>query len=99
MHKSIDRVLNLIRAALDDADGVRFARVMLFGSRARWVAHPNWDHDRRASLREVDNFGQEVGQIAEIETEILYDGAAPTHAVETRGLRGNRGAQFSTRNA
>lgn len=59
MQKSIDRVLNVFRAALDDADGVRIAPVVLFGSRARSVAHPNWDHDRRASLCDVDTFDQE----------------------------------------
>jgi hypothetical protein len=59
MHKSIDRALNLFRAALDDADGVRIAPVVLFGLRAHSVGRANCDHDRRASLRDVDNFDQE----------------------------------------
>jgi predicted nucleotidyltransferase len=74
MENAIHPVLNRFRAALDEAHGKRIEHVVLFGSRARGDARP--DYDVAVFLKELDNFGQEAGRIAEIETDILYDTGA-----------------------
>ena len=81
MENAIDPILNRFRAALDEAYGNRIERVVLFGSRARGDARPDSDYDVAVVLRDLDNFGQEAGRIAEIETDILYDTGAVINAV------------------
>ena len=81
MENAIDPVLNRFRAALDEAYGKRIERVVLFGSRARGDARPDSDYDVAVFLKDLDNFGQEAGRIAEIETDILYDTGAIINAM------------------
>jgi predicted nucleotidyltransferase len=81
MENAIDPVLNRFRAALDKAYGKRIERVVLFGSRARGDARPDSDYDVAVFLKDLDNFGQEAGRIAEIETDILYDTGAIVNAM------------------
>ena len=81
MKKAIDSVLSRFRAALDEAYGGRIERVVLFGSRARGDARPDSDYDVAVFLRDLDNFGQEAGRIAAIETDILYDTGAVINAI------------------
>jgi uncharacterized protein len=81
METVIDSVLNRFRAALDEAYGKRIERVVLFGSRARGNARPDSDYDVAVFLADLDNFGQEAGRIAEIETDILYDTGAIINAI------------------
>src|SRR6202521_3203288 len=73
MARIVDPVLSRFRAALDEVYGERIERVILFGSRARGDARPDSDYDVAVFLKDLDNFGQEAGRIAEIETDILYD--------------------------
>jgi uncharacterized protein len=84
MEKAIDSVLSRFRAALDEAYGGRIERVVLFGSRARGDARPDSDYDVAVFLRDLDNFGQEAGRIAAIETDILYDTGAVINAIPFR---------------
>lgn len=81
MKHAVDSVLNRFRAALDGAYGQRIERVVLFGSRARGDARPDSDYDVAVFLKDLDNFGQEAGRIAEIETDILYDTGAVINAI------------------
>jgi predicted nucleotidyltransferase len=81
MENAIDPVLNRFRAALDEAYGSRIERVVLFGSRARGDARPDSDYDVAVFLRDLDSFGKEAKQIAEIETNILYDTGAVINAL------------------
>jgi predicted nucleotidyltransferase len=81
MENATDSVLNRFRAALDEAYGERIERVVLFGSRARGDARPDSDYDVAVFLEDFDNFGQEAGRIAEIETDILYDTGAVINAI------------------
>jgi uncharacterized protein len=81
MENKTDSVLNRLRAALDKAYGNRIERIVLFGSRARGDAGPDSDYDVAIFLKDLDNFGQEAGRIAEIETDILYDTGAVINAM------------------
>jgi predicted nucleotidyltransferase len=81
MENTIDPVLSRFRAALDRAYGNRIERVMLFGSRARGDARPESDYDVAVFIRDLNDFWQEAGRIAEIETDILYDTGAVINAV------------------
>jgi uncharacterized protein len=78
---AVDAILNRFRAALDEAYGARIERVVLFGSRARGDARPDSDYDVAVFLKDLDNFGQEAGRIAEIETDILFDTGAVINAM------------------
>jgi uncharacterized protein len=49
--------------------------------RARGDARPDSDYDVAVFLKDLDNFGQEAGRIAEIETDILYDTGAVINAM------------------
>ena len=74
-----DRILSGFRAALDKIYGERIER-MVFGSRARDDARPASDYDVAAFLEDLTGFGKEMGRIAEIETNILYDTGAVFNA-------------------
>ena len=76
-----DPILRRVRAPLDELYGERIERVVLFGSRARGDARPDSDYDVAVFLRNLDNFGQEAGRIAAIETDILYDTGAVINAI------------------
>jgi predicted nucleotidyltransferase len=81
MAKAVDPIMSRFRAALDKAYGARIERVVLFGSRARGDARPDSDYDVVVFLKGLDNFGEEAGRIAEIETDILYDTGAVINAL------------------
>jgi uncharacterized protein len=81
MENVIDSVLNRFRTALDKVYGERIQRVVLFGSRVRGDARPDSDYDVGVFLKDLDDFGQEAGRIAEIETDILYHTGAVINAI------------------
>jgi uncharacterized protein len=81
MAKAIDPIMSRFRAALEKAYGARIERVVLFGSHARGDARPDSDYDVAVFLKGLDNFGEEAGRIAEIETDILYDTGAVINAL------------------
>ncbi|MBV8103498.1 MAG: nucleotidyltransferase domain-containing protein, partial [Hyphomicrobiales bacterium] len=68
-----DPVLTRFRTALAAAYGERIERVVLFGSRARGDARPDSDYDVAVFLKDFEGIGEEMGPIAEIETDILLD--------------------------
>jgi len=68
------------RAALADAFGERIERVVLFGSRARGEARPDSDYDVAVFLKDFAGAVEEMGPIAEIETDILMDTGAVINA-------------------
>jgi predicted nucleotidyltransferase len=76
-----DPILGRFRAALDGVYGARIERVVLFGSRARGDGRPDSDYDVAVFLRDMTGFGEEMGKIAEIETDILYDTGAVINAL------------------
>jgi uncharacterized protein len=71
-----DPILARFRAALHKVYGERIERVVLFGSRARGDAQPDSDYDIAVFLRNPSSFWQEMGPLAKIETDILYDTGA-----------------------
>ncbi|HLW93168.1 MAG TPA: nucleotidyltransferase domain-containing protein [Roseiarcus sp.] len=73
--------MSRFRAALDEIYGARVGRVVLFGSRARGDARPDSDYDVAVFLKDLTGFGEEMGKIAEIETDILYDTGAVINAL------------------
>jgi predicted nucleotidyltransferase len=77
----VDPILSRFRAALDEVYGERIERVVLFGSRARGDARPDSDYDVAVFLKDLTGFGEEMGKIAEIETDILYDTGAVINAL------------------
>jgi predicted nucleotidyltransferase len=77
----VDPILSRFRAALDEVYGERIERVVLFGSRARGDARPDSDYDVAVFLKNLTGFGEEMGKIAEIETDILYDTGAVINAL------------------
>jgi predicted nucleotidyltransferase len=76
-----DPIMSRFRAALDQIYGERIERVVLFGSRARGDARPDSDYDVAIFLKDLVGFGEEMGKIAEIETDILYDTGAVISAL------------------
>lgn len=79
-----DPILMRFRAALADAYGERIERVVLFGSRARGDARPDSDYDIASFLEDFAGIAEEMGQIAEIETDILMDTGAVINALPLR---------------
>lgn len=79
-----DPIMSRFRAALDQVYGERIERIVLFGSRARGDARPDSDYDVAVFLKDPAGFGGEMGKIAEIETDILYDTGAVINALPLR---------------
>jgi len=79
-----DPILTRFRAALAAAYGKRIERVVLFGSRARGDARPDSDYDVAVFLKDFGGIGEEMGPIAEIETDILLDTGAVINALPLR---------------
>jgi uncharacterized protein len=78
-----DPVLVRFRQALTVPCSPKLERIARYGSRARGDARP--DYDIAVFIYEPENFGDEAGRLATIETDILYNtGAAinsrPFHA-------------------
>ncbi len=79
-----DPVLIRFRSALADAFGERIERVVLFGSRARGDARPDSDYDVAVFLRDFAGVVEEMGPIADIETDILLETGAVINALPLR---------------
>ena len=79
-----DPVLIRFRAALADVFGERIERVVLFGSRARGEARPDPDCDVAVFLEDFAGVAEEMGPIAEIETDIVMDAGAVINALPLR---------------
>jgi uncharacterized protein len=79
-----DPILIRFRAALADAFGERVERVVLFGSRACGEARPDSDYDVAVFLKDFAGLVEEMGPIAEIETDILRDTGAVINALPLR---------------
>ena len=79
-----DPILIQFRAALADAYGERIERVVLFGSRARGDARADSDYDIAVFLEDFAGIAEEMGHIAEIETDILMDTGAVINALPLR---------------
>lgn len=70
-------------------------------------ARPDSDYDVTVFFKDLARLGEEMGRIAEIETDILYDTGAAINALplqagsyrERTGLCRNRGAKASTSDA
>ncbi len=84
MDQTGDPILVRFRAALADAYGERIERVVLFGSRARGDARPDSDYDVAVFLKDFAGVVEEMGPIAEIETDILTDTGAVINALPLR---------------
>jgi predicted nucleotidyltransferase len=76
-----DPILKRYRAALDEMYGERLERVVLFGSRARGDAHEESDYDIAVFLRDLADRPAEMNRLADLATEILYDGGPFVHAM------------------
>jgi len=75
-----DPVLRRFRTELDKAYGERLERVVLFGSRARGDARPDSDYDIAIFLHDLGSRWDELGVLAHISTEILYQTGADISA-------------------
>ena len=76
-----DPVLTRFRGALTEIYGARVEKVVLYGSRARGDHKPDSDYDIAVFLRDLPERGQEMAQLAEMETDILYDTGAVINAM------------------
>jgi uncharacterized protein len=74
-------VLKRFRAAVSEIYGDRVERVVLFGSRARGDAQPDSDYDIAVFLRDLNDRPAEMNRLADLVTEILYDGGPFIHAM------------------
>jgi predicted nucleotidyltransferase len=76
-----DPVIARFRAALTDTYGARLERVVLFGSRARGDAAEDSDYDLAVFLHGSGTRADDIGRIADIETDILLDTNAVINAL------------------
>ncbi len=76
-----DPVLKRFRAAVSEIYGDRIERVVLFGSHARGDAHPDSDYDVAVFLRDMPDRPAEMNRLADLVTEILYEGGPFIHAM------------------
>ncbi|HMD63365.1 MAG TPA: nucleotidyltransferase domain-containing protein [Stellaceae bacterium] len=79
-----DPVLKRFRAAVSEIYGDRVERVVLFGSRARGDARPDSDYDIAIFLRDMSDQPAEMNRLADLATDILYDGGPFIHAMPYR---------------
>jgi uncharacterized protein len=75
-----DPILTRYRAALDEIYGDRLERVVLFGSRARGDADDESDYDVAVFLRDIPDRPTEMNRLADLATDILYNGGPFIHA-------------------
>jgi predicted nucleotidyltransferase len=76
-----DPILKRFRAAVNEIYGDRVARVVLFGSRARGEARPDSDYDVAVFLRDMPDQPAEMNRLADLATDILYNGGPFIHAM------------------
>src|SRR5271156_2137170 len=75
----IDPILERFRASLREIYGNRLERAVLFGSRARGDAGPDSDYDIAGFLRDMGDRFAEMDRLADLATDILYDGGPFIH--------------------
>jgi predicted nucleotidyltransferase len=68
-----DPILVRFRTAVTEMFGDRVERVVLYGSRARGDYRQDSDYDVALFLRDMPDRAAEMGRLAEVETDILYD--------------------------
>jgi len=73
---STDPVLRQFREALRQRYGARVERVVLFGSRARGDHGPESDYDVAVFLHQSRGLWEELGVLADVTTEILFETGA-----------------------
>ena len=79
-----DPILVRFRKALDALYGDRLDRVVLFGSRARGDAHADSDYDVAVFLHGMHDRWEEIGLLASVVTDILYEDGEFIHAMPYR---------------
>jgi predicted nucleotidyltransferase len=79
-----DPALKRFRAAVSEIYGDRVERVVLFGSRARGDALPDSDYDIAVFLRGMTDQPADMNRLADLATDILYDGGPFIHAMPYR---------------
>jgi predicted nucleotidyltransferase len=81
---AVDPVLVQFREALRKMYGDRLERVVLFGSRARGDARPDFDYDVALFLRDFHSRWSEMDSIVPVVTDILCDRGVIIHAMPYR---------------
>jgi predicted nucleotidyltransferase len=76
-----DPILERFRYALNRLYGSRVERVVLFGSRARGDNKEDSDYDIAVFLKDLADWWDECGKIAEITTDIMADTGIAIHAM------------------
>ena len=79
-----DPILKRFRAALDEMDGERLERVVLFGSRARGDAREDSDYDVAVFLNDLTDRWPELDRLADLSTAILDETGEFIHAMPYR---------------
>jgi predicted nucleotidyltransferase len=83
MAKALNDVPDLrrFRQAVAEIYGDRVERVVLFGSRARGDAQADSDYDIAVFMRQLSDRATAMNQLADLGTDILYDGGPVIHAL------------------
>jgi predicted nucleotidyltransferase len=79
-----DPVLVRFRKAVEEIYGDRLERVMLYGSRARGDARKDSDYDVAVFLRDMDDRGPVLWQLAELSTGLIDATGKVVHAMPYR---------------
>jgi predicted nucleotidyltransferase len=76
-----DPVLTRFRTALLNIYRNRVQRMVLYGSRARGEARPDSDYDIAVFIKDLATPADELGRLADVETDILYETGAVINAM------------------
>ncbi len=76
-----DPALARFRAGLNKIYGDRIERFVLYGSRARGDARPDFDYDIAVFLRDISDQAAEMNRLADLGTDILYELGRVIHAM------------------
>lgn len=84
-----DPTLTRFRQGLNTLCGDRLERGVLYGSRARGDARPDSDYDVAVFLRDMDDRGAELWQLADLSSSIVDETGDVVHAMpyHTGGLQ------------